>query len=391
MATSRTPNMRPVHGAQRLRGRVRGRLASRFRANDGYRRPRVTLIGTGLFALVVSTAWAIAAVSLWWVPVYLALLVLIFVTPPRRKSPPSVSKAGVECDTAGIALLSSGLRVDCGDGMDELRSLSQFDSDLTSVEPTESTDSIPNLTMTGTPKRRGRVRARKAAKLVSEPVTDTSPVAWMQVGPGKFIRVEGGIQTANSARTEEVAAREYPATETPAVAPAEAEPLDEQDSFASPGANPGDVEPIPVSDDHVLESIAEEHGIAPSDFSLAPGYDSSAKASDRELPDEVNHSPAETAEPDGVLPPAQTDLDRLLWQPRASRTWLSPIQRGIVRTTPRVNQASSRRMIRTFPNPRLLVGTSYAPNVSRRNAARRASGRMLHVQQTLRTRSPPRR
>ena len=38
------------------------------------------LIEAGLFILVVSTAWAIASVSVWWVPVYLHSLVVIFVT-----------------------------------------------------------------------------------------------------------------------------------------------------------------------------------------------------------------------------------------------------------------------------------------------------------------------
>ena len=53
------------------------------------------------------------------------------------------------------------LRVDCADGPDEIRSVSQFDSDLANVDPTESMDSNPDLITAGATKRRGRVRARK--------------------------------------------------------------------------------------------------------------------------------------------------------------------------------------------------------------------------------------
>ena len=34
--------------------------------------------------LVGFTAWTVATVSVWWVPAYLALMVLIFVTPRGR-------------------------------------------------------------------------------------------------------------------------------------------------------------------------------------------------------------------------------------------------------------------------------------------------------------------
>ena len=242
------------------------------------RRPRLTPIGAGLFVLVVSTTLAIASVSLWWVPVYLVLLVVIFVTPPKWQFPSICVKNGLESDPVGTAAPGSGLRVDCDDGADEIRSLSQFDSDQTNVETTESTDSNPHLTVAGTTKRRGRVRARKAAKPANEPVTDSVPVAWIQVGPGKFVRVEDGIQSADPAPTEEVAARAYPATENPAgatsAASAQTEPPVEQESFTTSGAFPGDVEPILVSDDRVSESVTEEHGIAPSAFSLTTGYDS---------------------------------------------------------------------------------------------------------------------
>ncbi len=396
MTTLRTPNMRPAHGAQRLRGRVHGRLVSRFMAGGRNRRPRVTLIGAGLFVLVVSTTWAIASVSLWWVPVYLALLVVIFVTPPRWQFPSVASKSGLESDLVGTEAPGSGRRVDCGDGVDELRSLSQFDSVQTNVETAESTGSNPHLTTAGTTKPRGRIRARKAARPASEPVMASIPVAWIQIGPGKFVRVEDGIQSADPTPTEEVAARAYPATENPAsatpAASARTEPSVEQESFTTSGATSGDVEQILVSDDRASESVTEEHGIAPSAFSLATRYDSTAKSSDHDLPDQGDQPEVETAAPaatGGQLPPTQADRARLIWQAGAARRWLSRIQRGIVPMAPRVSRAPLRRLIRSAPNPRHLAGTSYAPNLSRHDAARRAFGRTLHFQHTLRTRSPP--
>ena len=67
------------------------RLTSGLQAGAKGYRPRVTWAQVGLIALVGLTTWAVASVSLWWVPAYLALMVLIFVTPrgqhPRVVSP----------------------------------------------------------------------------------------------------------------------------------------------------------------------------------------------------------------------------------------------------------------------------------------------------------------
>jgi hypothetical protein len=344
--TSHTPNTPAVPGAQRLRGRVRGRLVSRFQPGGDNRRLRVTPIGTGLFVLVASTTLAIAFVSIWWVPAYLGLLVLIFVTPPSWHPPSSASESGVESDTAGIADLGRDLRMDSADGLDEIRSISQFDLDPTIVDPTESSVSNPDVSTGGAAKRRGRVRARKPTNPANEPVTDSLPVVWIQVGPGKFVRVEGGIQTADPARTS------------------------------------------------VSESVTEEHGIAPSAFSLTTEIDSSVEGSPDELLDQLEHPQTQTADPaesDSTCLSDSADLGPPLCRPGVSRTWVKRIQRGIVRTIPRVNRVSTRHNTPASPNPRLRVGPSYALNVSRHDAAFRAFGRVLHVQNIIRTRSPPRR
>jgi hypothetical protein len=334
-----------VPGAQRLRGRVRGRLVSRFQPGGDNRRLRVTPIGTGLFVLVASTTLAIAFVSIWWVPAYLGLLVLIFVTPPSWHPPSSASESGVESDTAGIADLGRDLRMDSADGLDEIRSISQFDLDPTIVDPTESSVSNPDVSTGGAAKRRGRVRARKPTNPANEPVTDSLPVVWIQVGPGKFVRVEGGIQTADPARTS------------------------------------------------VSESVTEEHGIAPSAFSLTTEIDSSVEASGHDLPGQLDQPEDQTANPAGSgssWSPDSAVLGPQLCQPGVVRRWVKRIQRGIVRTLPRVDRLSSRRIASSSPKPWLQVGPSYALNVSRHDAACRAFRRMRHVQRIIRTRSPPR-
>ena len=396
MATSRSPNIRPESGADRLRDRVRVRLVSRFRAGGHNRRRWVTPIEAGLFVLVVSTASAIASVSVWWVPVYLALLVMMFVISPRRSAPLTTSELGAKSVTIGITDLGSGLRVDCADGVDELHSFSQSDSAATNLELTEPTDSNSGLNTAGTIKRRGRVRARKAAPPASEPVTDALPVVWIQVGPGKFVRVEGGIQTVNPTQTEEVVTQAHPAVEAPAetmlAAPFQIEPLAEQESFASSGYSPDDVEPIPVSSDLTSRLVTEEYGIAPSAFSLTTEYESSAKASDFGLAGEVDHPEITTSSPtipSGLVSPGSPDLELLLWQSGASRRWVRRIQRGVALRAPRLNGASLRRVTRTSANPRPLVKSLYAPNISRRAAARCAIGRVLRHQLILRTRAPP--
>ena len=398
MATSRTPNMRPAHGAQRLRGRLHGRLLPRVRAGGGNPRSHVTPVGLGLFVLVVSTTCAIASVSLWWVPVYLGLLVGIFVTPPRRRSTSSASITDAGSGTLGFADLGSGLRIDCGDGTDHVRSFIQFDSGQTNVEPAEPMDFNPILTTTGSAKRRGRVRARKAPKPDSESFTQSLPVAWIQVGPGKFVRVEDGIQAVDSAPTEEekVVCGVYPASEipagaTPAVAP-QTEPPEAQGSSTPPASCSGDAESIPVSNDRTTVSVTEEHGIAPTAFSLTPAYDSLDESPGLDLREHIDGPEVETAqlaEPDTELPPTQTAPAGLRGQFGASRDWVSRIQRRIVLKTPLASRVSSRRVIRTSPIRRLLVGASRDPSGTQRDPTCRAFGRMLRLHGMLRTRSPP--
>ena len=80
----------------------------------GYR-PKATGVGLALVVLVGLTTLAVAWVSVWWVPAYLALMVLIFVTPQRRSRPEQVSKPGEESAGGVLTDLDQGLRVDRAD------------------------------------------------------------------------------------------------------------------------------------------------------------------------------------------------------------------------------------------------------------------------------------
>jgi hypothetical protein len=398
MATFHRPNMKPVGEVQTFRLRAPNRRVSRLRLSGKNRRPEVTLFEVGLFVLVASTAMAVASVSVWWMLVYLVVIVVIFVTPARWRDASSASESGLESDLVGIVDQDSSLRVDRADGPDEIRSLDQVDSDLVNVDPTGSMDSNLDLITAGTTKRRGRIRARKATNPANEPVTDCRPVAWIQVGPGKFIRAESGNQVADSAQVEEVALRAYPVPETPAEATpsaqAETEPLWELEPFTPSGIIPGEVGSISVSDDRVSGPVAEEYGITPSTFSPATRYDSSVEASTHDLPGPVNEPEVKATahgEPSSPLVPGARDSEPFLERRRISRSWVRRSQRGIIRTLPRLDRVSWRSVATRSPNSRILVGSRYAPNVSRHEVACCAFRRMLHAQRPVRTRSPPRR
>jgi hypothetical protein len=396
MVTSRAPNARSRRAAERLRVKIRRRLESKFRAGGDGRRPRIALIEAGLFVLVVLTTWVIASVSAWWVPVYVVLLVTIFVVPRRRRLLSSASERDAAGDVVDIADIRPGLRVDCADEADRLSPVSLSDSDLTSSEWAESSAANLDLTAASMPKqRRSRVRARKTAP-ATETVTVSVPVVWIQTGPGKFVRVEGGIQAAPSAEIENVSARAYSATDLPAEAieavPAQIELPAEQKPPESSGIFLGEVEQVCISDDRASSSDTEEHGIAPAAFSLAPEFIDLVEQSDGNCSVQLPQSEVEIvvrAEANGELALAFANSSHLPRQSGIPRRWVVQVQRDLVRAGSHEGRVLRRRSIRTSPNSRTLVGSGLASNVQRRDSARRAFRRMLHVQRSLRPRSPP--
>ncbi len=227
-------------------------------------------------ALVVLTTCAVAWVSIWWVPAYLALMVLIFVTPAGRDRPARVSEQGEKSIGVVLTDLGQGLRVDRADEGDHHHLAAESISGPGACESTtESAGFNPDSTSSGTAKsRRGRSRGRKAAKTAAESVLDSAAVTWIRVGPGKFVRADATSQAIDQSQIEEVVAAVPPATDvsadTPPVSLAPADVLVEQGPLNSSELIPGDEEMVVASDDHVPESVTEEYGIAPSAFVPVP-------------------------------------------------------------------------------------------------------------------------
>src|SRR5271155_4010405 len=130
MATSRTPNARPRPAATWLRGRVRAHLVPSAQAVALGRRPRGAWVGAGLVVLVGLTTWVVASVSVWMAPAYMALMVLIFVTPMGRRRSKSAPEPGSEPICVGDTDIGQSLRVDRAAGADDNRAAAELDSGL---------------------------------------------------------------------------------------------------------------------------------------------------------------------------------------------------------------------------------------------------------------------
>jgi len=397
ISTSRTPNARPRPGARWLRVGVRAHLVSGTQAAADERWLRATGVGAGLVALVGLTAWAVASVSVWWVPAYLALMVLIFVTPRGRRPLSTSSQASAESVSAVGSELWRDLRADGTDGVDQLPHLTELDSGSAANEPTEPSDSSLESVGFSTPRaRRGRVRARKAARTAAQPMPDPPPVIWIQIGPGKFVRVESSIQAVDQVPVEKVTVGASPATDLPIHLPSmstvSAEALAAQDPPNPLATMAGDVGMVIVSDDCVAGSVTKEYGIAPSAFSPAPLVTSSVEGLAHDASGVIANP---EADPSSIANLGGPMLWRGVgpgpfWSYRRLSRWrahrVSPI---IGHAIPGLDRVSSRRDAPPSPNPRTSVRAWFAPNARRQQAAHRAFGRIAHVERALRPRSPP--
>jgi hypothetical protein len=381
-----------------------------------------------LLVLVGLTTWAVASVSVWMAPAYLALMVLIFVTPTGRRPSKSAPEPGAEPICVGDTDIGQSLRVDRAAGADDNRPAAELDSGLAADEAaTEPLGSIPDSAGSGGAKpKRGRGRARKAAKTAAEPAPDSPPVTWIRVGPGKFVRADATIPAIDPTQVEEVAAEAVPATDAPnaaaaiptvvdeaqveevaaeavpatdaATAPATptaaapAATLAEQDPFDLSATTPGDVGMIVRSDDSVVGSVTDEYGITPSAFGQASRVTSAAEGLDHDVSGVAAKPEADLvflANPNGETSWSGEDPGRLESQRRRSTGRTGRVSRGVASAISGVDRASSRRLVRTPPRPRAPVWSPFAPNARLQQATRRAFGRTPHVHRALRPRSPP--
>jgi hypothetical protein len=399
MATSRTPKVRPTHAARWFRDRVRAHLVSGTLAGADRHRPKATGVGLALVVLVGLTTLVVAWVSVWWVPAYLALMALIFITPQGRSRPARESKPGEESADSVLTDLDDGLRVDRAD--ERAHHHLTVESILGSIageSTTETADFNSDSISAGTAKpRRGRGRVRRATKTAAEPMLESAAVTWIRVGPGKFVRADANSQAVDQAQTEEVTVEADPAADVSAqewLAPlVSAAALVEQDLSNPPETISGEEAKVTVSDHCMLGSIVEVHGITPSAFSSSVPPDSlSVEGLEEDGFDVVVTPKAETstlASLDGNAARDAEDRGQLDSQGGTSGSRVCRVLRGIASAIPRGDRASLRRNIRRRPKTRTLIWSSDPPNARIRQAARRAFGRLPHVQRALRPRSPP--
>ena len=161
--------------------------------------------------LVLGTSAAVAAVAWWLVPPYLALMAFLLLEPAGRR----VSAT----NPAGPRSASSGASAS-GGATDPAESAGSGDSSA-------SNDAAP------APKARrgGKGRGSRKAKPAFEP----APAAWLQVAPGKFVRVEPGSPTGESGPYASLP----PGTPMSSPSPAEAEAVPGLDAPDRPTAEPG--------------------------------------------------------------------------------------------------------------------------------------------------------
>jgi hypothetical protein len=243
--------------------------------------------------------------------------------------------------------------------------------------------------------RRGRARARKLARSATAPVPEPPPVTWIQVGPGRFVRLEGPVQVSDQTKTAEATGGVSPEADTPVdvapAAPAPAQVLAGQDPPTPMETSPEDVALVLASDDCSEGSSTEEYGIAPSAFCAAPAVSNSVERQDV-APGPVaelgaDHGPRVTRSEQSLR--RLVDSRRIWSQQATRRTWSRRAKRGMVPPVPAWGQASRRCDLRSRAGATPMGWLRFAPNVRKHEAARRAFGRVIHVQRALRPRSPP--
>jgi hypothetical protein len=247
--SSRQAGRPPLIDTRRTSGVRFGRAAHRRRDGNGprpgmapgslvYRRGiRTILVGSVLAGLLGATAYAVASVSTWLVPVYLLLVVVILTAPrgPREASRAAGTTAVLRGPLAerdgsppphpvplpfgaraiawflrtGISIGARRLRVPsphrgegarrAGEGPDEPaiagRPETRPDAASDPAAPAVASDDAGPGTLridpaaNAIPKpRKSRARSRKTSKPAVEAAPDSAPVTWVRVGPGQFVR-----------------------------------------------------------------------------------------------------------------------------------------------------------------------------------------------------------
>ncbi len=286
--------------------------------------------------------------------------------------------------------------MDRPDGVVQHYPVSELRADHSVNAPVEPAGSVPDLVDDSAAKpRRGRARPRRMVKPATAPISDSPAVTWIQVGPGKFVRVEGRVQDTDQTQTTDATASANPVADAPAhAAPAAtvpAETLAGQDPTTTLEISPGDVVLDIAPDDCSERPSTEEYGIAPSAFSadseVSPLVEGRVRVPGKSAESQADPDPSVNQ---GERSPWRVVGSGRLWsQQRTSARRSGRLTRGMVSAIAARGRVSWRCDLRTGRGDRYSVWLRVASNVRRQQAARRAFGRMSHVHRALRPRSPP--
>jgi hypothetical protein len=141
-----------------------------------------------LAGLMGLTSWAVASLATWLVPLYVIGMVLIFVSPRSQKS--LETEHGYPDSRLEASNVSASLFVSpAGSGLSAMSPSLVVDNST----GTQVADSIP-VGSTSARTRRNSARTRKQVNSGILAIADPSPVAWIRVGPGKFVRSDSHPQ-----------------------------------------------------------------------------------------------------------------------------------------------------------------------------------------------------
>jgi hypothetical protein len=398
IATSRTSKAWPRPADRWFHDQGHSHFVAAKPAGAEMHQPEVAWVGLGLVALMVLTTGAVAWVSVWWVPPYLSLMVLIFITPKKPRQPVLPRKPGELSANVIASDLTNSVGVDrTGDGERIL-----FAADLDSVRLAresivESADDSTDSTSSGKTKlRRSRSRARKVAKTAIEPLPEFAPATWIRVGPGKFVRKDAHFHDVDQANTEDASADPNPVTDrSTEVIPALTAPavMQQERHFFDPWeVTPANEGIVTAFDDVGRQLVTQEYGITPSAFGPIPP-DATLVEGPEDARSGVSAEPGADSDPlvdlDVKASRRARGLEYCGSRERTSSDRVSRVSQGLVSAMHIEGCASLRRDVRNSPRTRTLVRSSFVPNTRFWQAARRAFGRLPHIHRALRPRSPP--
>jgi hypothetical protein len=266
----------------------------------------------------------------------------------------------------------------------------------TSESATQTGASHLDLASSGTARvRRTRSRTRKAVQTAAGNAPASTAATWIRVGPGKFVRAEGGGEAVDQPQGGADSLNDHTiiynsARDSPASLPVDDALVEGDGSPESPVVNSDDQGKSGAPDDCVMGSVTEVYGIAPSTFD-----------SIRSDPPSVEDLGADVALAGVILdadcyPAPDFSNDQSVHGRqvansgrRISGSRLYRSSRMIANTIRRGNRASLRCTVRKGPEARPSIRFFSRPKSRLQQAIRRTFGRVSHVQRVLRPRSPP--